>query len=296
MLAADRLGGTPSATLTCFIESGCAQSTAYFAGMLYTITYKSGINYLPCLALRRPQSYIVNVQTNPKATSLPALRLARMLCQSELFCLVRYSYLSGLVARCFAALSSPTILGSFAMASHSRFHLNLCGQISRQTRRSEWSAEFVATPRRVRGHEGSPCLASYRECRELDLQATELLHKTDRAGAIRLHRDAKSNRIGFGGVSPHYLAQNRSDREPLPRAVTLRDVVARIDSSRSDSVSLAESVACRLNNLADGFGSKLLDCDNVEIAAKLAGISKSRAYRLLESVRTSWENFAVSAG
>lgn len=166
------------------------------------------------------------------------------------------------------------------------------------------SGEGMVSPRRVRGHNGS---ASYRpdetECaaipgydrlsrlspeRRLELLGTMLVHCDDvsalwrRCKATRIAEHA--NRIGFGGVSVRTMQRNH-----LPKATTLRDVVATIDHSRPDSAPLAESICIHLDNLASGFGHYLLATEDVQIAAKLSGISKSTAYRLIESVRDSWE-------
>lgn len=172
------------------------------------------------------------------------------------------------------------------------------------------SGERLASPRRIRGHDGS---ASYRpdetDCwaipgyarlsrlspeRRLELLGTMLLHCEDVSALWRRcksHRIAAyANRVGFGGVSVRTMQRHR-----LPKAVSLRDVVATIDCSRPDCSSLAESICCHLDNMAEGFGHYLLATDDVQIAAKLSGISKSKAYRLLESVRESWENSVTLA-
>ena len=170
------------------------------------------------------------------------------------------------------------------------------------------------SPRRIRGHDGSAAyrpdessissipgydrLAKLSAERRLEILGTMLLHVESVSAAWRRLRDAKSNRIGFAGVTDHSLTTDRKGRKRLPRAITLSEVVAKVDGGNVEvpSVSLADSIVIHLDRLSAGFGSMLLTTDSVTIAAKLCGISKSTAYRHIETLRDSWENSGVAAG
>lgn len=191
------------------------------------------------------------------------------------------------------------------MPDHARFHLDLTKPIKPAKQKSARQADYIGSPSRIRGHNGStnyrpklgrkllsiPGAKSTRKMRpesRLELLGTMLLHCESATAAFQRMKDVvRRNKIGGAEFT------NTASQRMKP--VTLRDIVAQIDNSRIESASMAESVACHLDSLAVGFGHYLLSVENVAIAAKLAGISKSAAYRLISTVRDSWEIFADSA-